>query len=117
MWLNVDIPTKKVTIHEDDCPYIPKGDSKYKKLNGLLRDGGWLNYKNREEALLEYEHNYREYERGYCFTCDNRKAPTKNLIDSTHHLSEDVLLDLREESGNVSWQYTASKHGFEEEED
>lgn len=71
MWLNVDIPTKKVTIHEDDCRYIPKGDSKYKKLNGLLRDGGWLNYKNREEALLEYEHNYREYERGYCFTCDN----------------------------------------------
>jgi hypothetical protein len=38
MWLDVDIPTKKVTIHEDDCSYIPKMDSKNKKLNGLLRD-------------------------------------------------------------------------------
>lgn len=56
MWLNVDIPTKKVTIHEDDCSYIPKSDLKYKKLNGLLRDGGWLYFKNKEETVHECEH-------------------------------------------------------------
>jgi hypothetical protein len=72
MRLNVDRTIKKVTIHKDGCSYIPSEDSKYKKINGLIRDGGWLHFKNREEALFEYEHYYKEYERGYCFTCDTR---------------------------------------------
>ncbi|MET1180557.1 hypothetical protein ABG775_21710 [Peribacillus simplex] len=55
MWLNIYIPTKKVTTHEDDCSYIPKEDSKYKKLNSLIGDGGLLHLKNREEALFEYD--------------------------------------------------------------
>jgi hypothetical protein len=81
MWLNIDIPTKKVTLHEDGCLYIPKVDSKFKKLNGLLRDGGWLPFKNKEESLIEYEHNYKGYERGYCFTCVIRPESKKNVSE------------------------------------
>ncbi|CAM3854775.1 hypothetical protein [Mesobacillus thioparans] len=117
MWLNVDKPTKKVTLHEDNCSFIPITGTKFKKLNGLARDGGWLHFKNREEALLECEHNYREYKRGYCFRCDARKESIKSVIDSNLHLSEDVLLELREERGDVSWEYIGARHGNEEDDE
>jgi hypothetical protein len=70
MWLNIDKPTKKVTLHGDTCTYIPTSDSKYKKLNGLLRDGGWLHFVNREQALIHQEENYSDYKSGHCSTCE-----------------------------------------------
>ncbi|WP_251162450.1 hypothetical protein [Cytobacillus kochii] len=66
MWMNVDHPTKKITFHLDDCIYIPTADSKYKKVNGLLRDGGRLYYKFLQEAQSYYEENYKEYKFGRC---------------------------------------------------
>jgi hypothetical protein len=43
-----------------------------------------LHFNNREEVLLEYEHNYREYEPGYCLKCDIIKTPRKyNRLEST----------------------------------
>ncbi|MBP2242632.1 hypothetical protein J2Z40_003209 [Cytobacillus eiseniae] len=69
MWINVDHPTKKITFHLDDCIFIPTADSKYKKVNGLLRDGGWLYYKDLQEAQSYYEDNYKKYKFGSCNSC------------------------------------------------
>jgi hypothetical protein len=70
MWLNVDKPTKKATFHEDTCTYIPTRDSKYKKLNGFLRDGGWLHFDNKEKAIIHKKENYPDYVSGHCSTCE-----------------------------------------------
>lgn len=69
MWLNVDHQTKKITFHEDNCIYIPTKDSKYKKANGLLRDGGWLYFKSPNQAQSHYEDNYKQYKFGNCNSC------------------------------------------------
>lgn len=66
MWISVDHPTKNITFHLDDCIFIPTADSKYKKVNGLLRDGGWLYYKGLQEAQSYYEENYKQYNSGSC---------------------------------------------------
>ncbi|WP_102026205.1 hypothetical protein [Salirhabdus sp. Marseille-P4669] len=69
MWMNVDHPTKRITFHGDNCVFIATTDSKYKKVNGLLRDGGWLYFKDLQEAQSFYEENYKEYKRGSCNGC------------------------------------------------
>jgi 7-cyano-7-deazaguanine synthase in queuosine biosynthesis len=72
MWMNVDYPTKKITFHLDDCIFIPTTGSKYKKVNGLLRDGGWLYFKDLQEAQSYYEDNYKQYKCGNCYSCKDK---------------------------------------------
>lgn len=71
MWLNVDIPTKKLTLHEDYCTFIPKKEMKYKGIYGFLRDGGWLFFETRYDALVETAHKHEGYACGFCNKCVN----------------------------------------------
>ncbi|WP_312474752.1 hypothetical protein [Neobacillus sp.] len=42
IWINIDIPTKKFTIHHK-CIYTDKmSETSYKGIGTLKRDGGWL---------------------------------------------------------------------------
>lgn len=51
IWVNIDKPTKKITIHTDpNCIYIPKGETPYKGIERLKRDGGWLSFSTLSEA-------------------------------------------------------------------
>lgn len=46
IWINVDKPTKKCTIHTNlGCQYLAKkSDTPYKGVEKLKRDGGWLSF-------------------------------------------------------------------------
>lgn len=58
-WVNIDIPTKLFTLHEaPDCIYIEKmEETPYKGLKTIKRDGGWMQYENRDAALqAQLEH-------------------------------------------------------------
>jgi len=63
VWLNVDKPTKKCTLHTDsNCFYWQqKSETDYKGLGELKRDGGWLGFANAKQATLYYQSNYPEY--------------------------------------------------------
>lgn len=56
-------------FHLDNCIFIPITDSKYKKINGLFRDGGWLYFKDLQEAQSYYEDNYKQYSVVNCNSC------------------------------------------------
>jgi len=44
-WVNVDKPTKTCTIHVRGCEYENrKGETEYKGIGNLKRDGGWLSF-------------------------------------------------------------------------
>lgn len=62
VWMNIDIPTKKCTIHSD-CVYVDKkSETKYKGILKLKRDGGWLKFKSKNDAKAYYEENYHTYQ-------------------------------------------------------
>lgn len=43
VWMNIDKPIKKCTIHQDSsCTYVKnKKETQYKGIEELKRDGGW----------------------------------------------------------------------------
>ena len=52
VWVNIDIPTKKFTIHTN-CQYTDrKKETLYKGIENLKRDGGWLEVRGKERANL-----------------------------------------------------------------
>lgn len=64
IWLNVDKPTKKCTLHTDgSCIHWQnKRVTPFKGLGKLKHDGGWLNFVSSEQAMLYYQSNFPEYE-------------------------------------------------------
>ncbi|MDC3417593.1 hypothetical protein [Aquibacillus salsiterrae] len=72
MWLNVDFPTKKLTLHENTCIFIPSKESKHKGIYGFLRDGGWLYFDTRYEALIETAHKHPGFACGSCMWCASK---------------------------------------------
>lgn len=61
IWLNIDIPTKKCTIHSS-CGFSDnKSETNYKGILELKRDGGWLKFKSKEEAKEYQRRNYSTY--------------------------------------------------------
>lgn len=63
VWIDIDIPTKHFGIHNENKSRNPK----HKGINQMLRDGGWLEVKTKEEALELHRTEY----------------PTFNLVDGT----------------------------------
>ena len=63
VWLNVDKPTKRCTLHTDNrCTYLQKRETLYKGLESLKRDGGWLSFADPKLAELYHQSNLAEYE-------------------------------------------------------
>ncbi|MED4018537.1 hypothetical protein [Sutcliffiella cohnii] len=61
VWMNIDKPTKKCTIHSN-CSFIDKkSETKYKGILELKRDGGWLKFNSKDEALAYQKGNYRTF--------------------------------------------------------
>ncbi|WP_077210417.1 hypothetical protein [Bacillus dakarensis] len=63
IWIDIDIPTKHFGIHLKNNSRNPR----YKGVNQLLRDGGWLEITSKEEALELHKQEY----------------PTFTLVDRT----------------------------------
>lgn len=67
VWLNIDKPTRVVTLHAGECSDVLKRDlSVYKPtardVHSLHRDGGWVQFDDRSAALEGVE-TYRELRR------------------------------------------------------
>jgi hypothetical protein len=64
VWLNVDKPTKKCTLHmNDSCTYLlKKSETPYKGIGNLKRDGGWLSFADPKLASLYHQSNLPEYD-------------------------------------------------------
>jgi acyl-coenzyme A thioesterase PaaI-like protein len=61
VWMNVDKPTRNCTLHSN-CTYLRnKKETQLKGVGELKRDGGWLSFKNRNEALKFYKGEYSEF--------------------------------------------------------
>jgi len=71
VWVNIDIPLKKYTVHYDACPFVVDMEEKTKqgweKKQGT---GGWEHFQSKEEALDYYRVNYGDKlmlsECGFC---------------------------------------------------
>ena len=65
IWVNVDKPTKKLTIHTDpSCEYVlNKRETNCKGIEEMKRDGGWVSFDNLEKA--KYYCMGIEAEKGY----------------------------------------------------
>ena len=52
VWVNIDKPTKKITIHtNENCTYVvDKKETPYKGIEELKRDGGWISFNGEDEA-------------------------------------------------------------------
>ncbi|MCR2820053.1 hypothetical protein [Lederbergia panacisoli] len=61
VWMNIDKPTKKCTIHTN-CSYLDKkSETKYKGILELKRDGGWLKFDSKNEAKKYHLNNCGTY--------------------------------------------------------
>lgn len=70
IWMNIDHPLKTCTIHGDPlCPYVQKmAETKYKGIEELKRDGGWLSFKNIREAKEFHLTKYDRYKwKEHCY--------------------------------------------------
>lgn len=63
-WLNIDLPTKTVTLHRLNCTnVISRKESIYKGINILRRDGGWLYFESKDDADLFCVNQYAGYKK------------------------------------------------------
>jgi hypothetical protein len=61
IWINIDDPTKKFTLHHH-CQFTEKiKETPYKGVNTLKRDGGWLQVVSLRAAEKLYENSYSNY--------------------------------------------------------
>jgi len=65
IWVNVDRPTRKLTIHTNPkCEYVlNKRETNCKGIEEMKRDGGWVSFDSLEKA--KYYCMGVEAERGY----------------------------------------------------
>jgi hypothetical protein len=62
VWVNIDKPTKKCTIHSK-CTYLDKKrETKYKGILELKRDGGWLKFDSNNQAKEFIKNHYDTYQ-------------------------------------------------------
>lgn len=63
VWVNVDIPTQKCTLHTNpSCTYvIRKKETPYKGVEQIKRDGGWLAFPTVSAARNHCETHYNNY--------------------------------------------------------
>ena len=63
VWLNVDKPTTKITLHTDNsCYYVQtKGETSLKGLGDLKIDGGWLSFSSKEDVRAYCQSNFPQY--------------------------------------------------------
>ncbi|AET68686.1 hypothetical protein Desor_3182 [Desulfosporosinus orientis DSM 765] len=64
VWLDVDQPTKKCTLHMNgSCSYLQeKRETLYKGIGDLKRDGGWLSFSDPKLAKSYYQINWPDYQ-------------------------------------------------------
>jgi len=60
LWLNIDKPTKTITVHSvETCRHVQnRHETKLKGIDWMKRDGGWMeceNLKDVIEATREFE--------------------------------------------------------------
>ncbi|PLR92019.1 hypothetical protein [Bacillus sp. T33-2] len=61
VWVNIDKPTKKFTIHHK-CAYTEKmAETPFKGINEMKRDGGWFSEKNEDRAIQLHNKCYPNY--------------------------------------------------------
>lgn len=70
-WINIDKPTKTVTIHSDTCKYVVKKETKYKGIERERRDGGWYTIDSTIDAQQFYYYSYPHFQRKICANCHN----------------------------------------------
>ena len=62
IWMNVDKPTRKCTVHLSECRFVKgKKDTPYKGDGILKRDGGWLCFDSIGSAIKHYEREHPHY--------------------------------------------------------
>jgi hypothetical protein len=62
IWINIDIPTKKFTLHKQ-CGYTEKiKETALKGVGSLKKDGGWLQVKSKSEAEILYDGGCAHFE-------------------------------------------------------
>ena len=68
-WLNIDFPSKTVTLHKDSCMLCKPYEQKNKGVNKLLPNGGWYDFKTIEAAKALYEKYYDSFRWHECKRC------------------------------------------------
>ena len=68
VWLNIDKPTKKCTLHTEDCCawVIRQEETPLKGWGSLRRDGGWLSFNDAAQAREYSRTEYPNYTIGTC---------------------------------------------------
>jgi len=62
VWVNIDKPTKKCTIHFGNCTYVKnKKETKLKGIEELKSDGGWLSFDTIAKARHYCSSNFANY--------------------------------------------------------
>ncbi|TFB22870.1 hypothetical protein E3U55_06425 [Filobacillus milosensis] len=62
VWVNIDLPTKRYTVHRE-CIYTNKMcETPYKGVGKLKRDGGWIRFRNAEAAKKRLQEEYGQFE-------------------------------------------------------
>ena len=55
-WLNIDVPTKRATLHVNGCQYVTaKAETALKGLKRIKQDGGWLSFPSHKRAMMDYD--------------------------------------------------------------
>ncbi|WP_102027757.1 hypothetical protein [Salirhabdus sp. Marseille-P4669] len=61
VWVNIDIPTRKFTIHTE-CTYTKNmKETEYKGIERLKRDGGWVSFKSKDAAIKCHNQKFEDY--------------------------------------------------------
>ena len=51
VWLNIDFPEKKATLHINTCRHVlALGPTEFKGVGKMKRDGGWMPFESNAEA-------------------------------------------------------------------
>ena len=62
LWLNVDKPDRKCTLHEADCRKRLTAETELKGIGELKKDGGWFSFENVEAAKTYSETEWPTYD-------------------------------------------------------
>lgn len=62
VWVNIDLPTKRYVLHKE-CTYTSRMcETPFKGVGKLKRDGGWIRFRNAEDAMKRLEKEYDHFE-------------------------------------------------------
>jgi hypothetical protein len=71
IWLNVDVPSKTVRVHKEECRYCRPSPSLLKGVNKMEREGAWFSFDTYQEAMRFYrEHFLGKMALKTCKVCD-----------------------------------------------